>query len=179
MQVDYVIVGVGSVGCVMVYCLFEVGKFVIIVEYGGMDVGLFIQMFVVLFYLMNMKFYDWGFQFELELYLGGCCMVILCGKVIGGLLLINGMIYVCGYVKDFDYWVDSGVVGWFYVDVLFYYKWMEYWYDGGYGGDVFWCGIDGLLYVSCGFCKNLLICVFVEVGCQVGYFVIGDYNGEQ
>lgn len=36
------IVGVGFVGCVMVYCLFEVGKFVIVIEYGGMDVGFLI-----------------------------------------------------------------------------------------------------------------------------------------
>lgn len=42
MILDYVIVGVGLVGCVLVYCLVKVGKCVDIIEYGGMDVGLFI-----------------------------------------------------------------------------------------------------------------------------------------
>lgn len=143
-QFDFIIVGVGFVGCVLVDCFLEdLCNCVFVLEFGGMDVGFFIQMLVVFFYLMNMVFYDWGYQSELELYLGGCRFVILCGKVIGGFFLINGMVYVCGYVCDFDIWEDMGVSGWGYCYVLFYYKCMEM----SYGGQDGWCGIDGLMKV--------------------------------
>lgn len=86
--------------------------------------------------------------------------MMLCGKVVGGLFLINGMVFVCGYVCDFDYWCDSGVEGWGYVDVLFYFWCMEMLYS--VVSD--YCGSEGLLYVMCGLCKNLLFDVFIWVG---------------
>lgn len=179
MRADYVIVGAGSAGCAMAFRLSQAGKSVIVLEYGGTDAGPFIQMPGALSYPMNMKRYDWGYQSEPEPHLGGRRMATPRGKVIGGSSSINGMIYVRGHARDFDYWRDSGAKGWGYADVLPYFKRMENWHDGGHGGDAAWRGTHGPLYVTRGKRDNPLTKAFVEAGRQAGYQVTGDYNGHQ
>jgi choline dehydrogenase len=180
MEADFVIVGAGSAGCAMAYRLSEDGKYsVLVVEYGGTDAGPLIQMPAALSYPMNMPLYDWGFQSEPEPYLDGRRLATPRGKVIGGSSSINGMVYVRGHAKDFDYWEESGASGWAYKDVLPYYKRMESWDDSGHGGDAAWRGHDGPLHVTRGPRENPLYQAFVNAGRQAGYQVTGDYNGEQ
>ena len=179
MEAEYVIIGAGSAGCAAAYRLTEAGHSVIVVEYGGTDAGPFIQMPGALSYPMNMKRYDWGFQTEPEPHLGGRRLATPRGKVIGGSSSINGMIYVRGHAKDYDFWRDSGAEGWGYSDVLPYFKRMENWHDGGHGGDPEWRGTDGPLHVTRGKRDNPLVQAFVEAGRQAGYEVTGDYNGHQ
>ena len=179
MRADYVIVGAGSAGCAIAYRLAEAGKQVLVIEYGGSDLGPFIQMPAALSYPMNMKMYDWGLKTEPEPHLGGRTLVTPRGKVIGGSSSINGMIYVRGHARDFDHWAEEGAQGWAYADVLPYFKRMEAWHDGGHGGDPAWRGTDGPLHVTRGPRKNPLTRAFVEAGAQAGYPVSGDYNGEQ
>ena len=92
MRADYVIVGAGSAGCAIAYRLAEAGKQVLVIEYGGSDLGPFIQMPAALSYPMNMKMYDWGLKTEPEPHLGGRTLVTPRGKVIAGSSSINGMI---------------------------------------------------------------------------------------
>ncbi len=179
MQADYVIVGAGSAGCAIAYRLAEAGKQVLVIEYGGTDVGPLIQMPAALSYPMNMKQYDWGMKSEPEPHLGGRQLVTPRGKVIGGSSSINGMIYVRGHACDYDHWAESGAHGWAYADVLPYFKRMEHWHDSGHGGDPAWRGKDGPLHVTRGPRKNPLTRAFVEAGRQAGYQVTDDYNGEQ
>ncbi len=180
MEADYVIVGAGSAGCAMAYRLSEDGKHsVLVIEYGGTDVGPFIQMPAALSYPMNMPMYDWGYSSEPEPYLGGRSLVTPRGKVVGGSSSINGMVYVRGHANDFDHWEESGAKGWAYKDVLPYYKRMESWNSGGHGGDASWRGSDGPLHVTRGPRKNPLYQAFVDAGRQAGYQITGDYNGEQ
>lgn len=180
MEADYVIVGAGSAGCAMAYRLSEDGKHsVIVIEYGGTDVGPLIQMPAALSYPMNMSLYDWGFSSEPEPYLDGRSLVTPRGKVVGGSSSINGMVYVRGHAKDFDYWDESGATGWAYKDVLPYYKRMESWDSGGHGGDAAWRGTDGPLHVTRGPRDNPLFQAFVDAGREAGYQVTDDYNGEQ
>lgn len=180
MNADFVIIGAGSAGCAMAYRLSEDGKHtVLVIEYGGSDIGPFIQMPAALSYPMNMKTYDWGFLSEPEPYLNGRKLATPRGKVIGGSSSINGMVYVRGHAKDYDHWDESGAKGWAYADVLPYFKRMENWHSGGHGGDKSWRGRNGPLHVSRGPRKNPLFKAFVDAGRQAGYQTTDDYNGEQ
>lgn len=179
MQADYVIVGAGSAGCAMAYRLAEAGRTVLVIEYGGSDIGPFINMPGALSYPMNMKLYDWGFRTVPEPHLGGRELACPRGKVIGGSSSINGMIYVRGHAGDYDHWAESGADGWSYADVLPYFKRMEDWHDGGRGGDASWRGKGGPLHVTRGPGQNPLTRAFIEAGGQAGYHLTDDYNGEK
>jgi len=180
MDADFVIIGAGSAGCAMAYRLSEEGEHsVLVIEYGGSDIGPLIQMPAALSYPMNMKTYDWGFQSEPEPHLDNRKLATPRGKVVGGSSSINGMVYVRGHAKDFDHWDESGATGWSYADVLPYYKRMENWHSRGHGGNPEWRGTDGPLHVTRGPRKNPLFNAFVKAGKQAGYQTTDDYNGEQ
>ncbi|MEM9224233.1 MAG: choline dehydrogenase [Pseudomonadota bacterium] len=179
-EADYVIVGSGSAGSALAARLSEDGKHsVLVLEYGGSDGSVFIQMPGALSFPMNMARYDWGFSSEPEPHLGGRRVVTPRGKVIGGSSSINGMVYVRGHAMDFDHWAEMGAAGWAYADVLPYYKRMEHWHDGGHGGDPSWRGSSGPLHVTRGKRDNPLFHAFVEAGRQAGFEVTTDYNGEK
>ena len=180
MNPDYIIVGSGSAGSAMAYRLSEDGQHnVLVIEFGGTDVGPLIQMPAALSYPMNMKMYDWGYSSEPEPHLDNRTLVTPRGKVVGGSSSINGMVYVRGHAKDYEHWEEQGAKGWGYGDVLPYFKRMENWHDGGHGGDPTWRGTDGPLHVTRGPRKNPLFQAFVDAGRQAGYEVTDDYNGEK
>ncbi|GAB1581351.1 choline dehydrogenase [Phyllobacterium phragmitis] len=176
MEADFVIIGSGSAGSALAYRLSENGKHsVIVIEYGGTDIGPFIQMPAALSFPMNMATYDWGFASEPEPHLSGRSLVTPRGKVIGGSSSINGMVYVRGHARDFDHWAESGARGWAYADVLPYFKRME----NSHGGEEGWRGTDGPLHVQRGSRRNPLFQAFVEAGKQAGFEVTNDYNGSK
>ncbi|UCH75054.1 MAG: choline dehydrogenase [Rhodospirillales bacterium] len=175
-EADYVIVGAGSAGCAMAYRLSEDGRHsVVVVEYGGSDMGPFIQMPAALSYPMNMRRYDWGYWSEPEPHLGGRRLACPRGKVIGGSSSINGMVYVRGHACDYDHWDEQGATGWAYKDMLPYFERMEH----AHGGQEGWRGVDGPLHVTRGARRNPLFDAFIEAGRQAGYQVTEDYNGEK
>lgn len=180
MTADYIIIGAGSAGCTMAYRLSEDGtKKVTVVEYGGSDWGPFIQMPGALSYPMNMTRYDWGYRSEPEPFLDGRRLAAPRGKVIGGSSSINGMVYVRGHARDYDYWAASGAIGWSGANVLPYFQRQENWNPSGQGGDRSVRGNNGPLYVKRGTRENPLNKAFVEAGRQAGYPVTNDYNGIQ
>ena len=180
MRADFVIIGSGSAGSAMAHRLSEDGKHkVIVLEFGGTDIGPLIQMPGALSYPMGMSRYDWGFKSEPEPGLGGRRLATPRGKVIGGSSSINGMVYVRGHARDFDHWAETGAAGWSYADVLPYYKRMENWHASGHGGDPDWRGTDGPLHVTRGRRDNPLFKTFVEAGKQAGFQTTDDYNGQK
>lgn len=148
---------------------------VLVLEYGGTDMGPLIQMPAALSYPMNMAHYDWGYRSEPEPHLGGRQLVCPRGKVVGGSSSINGMVYVRGHARDFDHWADQGADGWGYADVLPYFQRME----TSHGGQTGWRGTQGPLHVTRGRRANPLYHAFVEAGAQAGFELTEDYNGEK
>ncbi|MEP9370970.1 choline dehydrogenase [Mesorhizobium sp. KR1-2] len=176
LEADFVIVGSGSAGAAMAYRLSEDGKHsVIVIEYGGSDVGPLIQMPSALSIPLNMPLYDWGFSTEPEPHLGGRVLATPRGKVLGGSSSINGMVYVRGHARDFDHWSEQGATGWAYADVLPYFKRME----DSQGGEDGWRGRGGPLHVQRGRRKNPLYAAFIEAGKQAGFELTDDYNGSK
>ncbi|MEO0977024.1 MAG: choline dehydrogenase [Pseudomonadota bacterium] len=173
---DFIIVGAGSAGCAMASRLSEdPNNRVLVLEFGGTDVGPLIQMPAALSYPMNMPIYDWGYESEPEPHLGGRRLATPRGKVIGGSSSINGMVYVRGHACDFDTWEEMGARGWGYRHVLPYYKRQEQNPQGQAG----WRGTDGPLHVKRGTKWNPLFHAFRDAGRQAGYEITEDYNGEK
>lgn len=176
LEADFVIIGSGSAGSAMAYRLSEDGKHsVIVIEFGGTDIGPLIQMPSALSIPLNMSLYDWGFASEPEPHLGGRVLATPRGKVIGGSSSINGMVYVRGHARDFDHWAEEGATGWGFADVLPYFKRMEN-NDGGEDG---WRGHGGPLHVQRGSRRNPLYGAFVDAGRQAGFELTDDYNGSK
>ncbi|MGB3899912.1 MAG: choline dehydrogenase [Mesorhizobium sp.] len=176
LEADFVIIGSGSAGSAMAYRLSEDGKHsVIVIEFGGTDMGPLIQMPSALSIPLNMSRYDWGFSSEPEPHLGGRVLATPRGKVLGGSSSINGMVYVRGHAQDYDHWAEEGATGWSYADVLPYFKRMET-SDGGEDG---WRGTGGPLHVQRGRRINPLYAAFIEAGRQAGFETTDDYNGSK
>ena len=171
---DYVIVGAGSAGCVLADRLTEDGRSsVLVLEYGGSDRSLWIQMPTALYIPMNMARYDWRYYSEPEPHLGGRRLHTPRGKVLGGSSSINGLVYVRGNALDFDGWEAEGAAGWGYRDVLPYFKRAE---RRAGGGDEY-RGAEGRLATRRGLLTNPLNTVWLEAGRQAGYARTTDMNG--
>jgi choline dehydrogenase len=173
---DYIIVGAGSAGCVLAGRLTEDARSsVLLLEYGGSDRSIFIQMPAALSIPMNSKAYNWGYRSEPEPHLGGRRIACPRGKVLGGSSSINGMVYVRGHPLDFERWEEEGAKGWGYRDVLPYFRRAESFQGSAdtYRGDA------GPLTTAHGRKSNPLYDAFIEAGRQAGYGVSADLNGER
>lgn len=175
-EFDYVIVGAGSAGCVLAAQLSEDGRNrVLVLEFGGSDRSIFIQMPSALSIPMNMPRYNWFYETEPEPHLDNRRLSTPRGKVLGGSSSINGLVYVRGNPFDFDRWHEEGASGWAYRDVLPYFRRAETRAEGGneYRGD------RGPLHTTYGKLNNPLYRVWIEAAVMAGYPATADINGCQ
>jgi choline dehydrogenase len=175
---DYVIIGAGSAGCVLAARLSEdSGCNVLLMEAGGSDRSIYVQMPAALSIPMNLARFNWGYTSQAEPHLNGRVIDCPRGRVLGGSSSINGMVYVRGHPRDFDRWEELGADGWNYASCLPYFKKAESWVDG----ENDYRGGHGPLSVCAGnnMTGNLLYEAFIQAGHEAGYPVTDDYNGCQ
>jgi choline dehydrogenase len=172
---DYIIVGAGSAGCVLANRLSADPEVrVLLLEAGPSDWHPFVHMPAGLAKLIGQKGVNWDYNTAPEANLGGRRLWWPRGKVLGGSSSINAMCYIRGNRADYDEWDDLGATGWYWDNVLPYFKRSE----GNVRGASALHGGDGPLGVSDPVYQNPLSPVFIEAGHQAGLPLTQDFNGE-
>ena len=173
-QYDYIVVGAGSAGCVLANRLTDDGKTrVLLLEFGGSDRSIYIQMPAALAYPMNTKRWNWHYESEPEPHLNNRQLHCPRGKGLGGSSSINGLVYVRGNPLDFERWEEEGARGWGYAQVLPYFKRSETRKEGGNA----YRGGDGPLSTTYGTLDNPLHQAWQDAEVEAGYELTEDYNG--
>ncbi|WP_053121768.1 choline dehydrogenase [Pseudomonas sp. P1.31] len=172
---DYIIIGAGSAGCVLANRLSEdPDTSVLVLEFGGSDRSVVIQMPSAFSIPMNTKKYNWRYETEPEPFLNGRRIHCPRGKVLGGSSSINGLVYIRGHACDFDEWESLGAQGWGYRNCLPYFKRAEHYEAGGDN----YRGQTGPLHTTNGnHMKNPLYGAWVQAGAEAGYIKTDDCNG--
>lgn len=172
-EVDFIVVGAGSAGCVLASRLSESRDVsVALLEAGGSDRHPLIQMPLAWMQVSAMERFGWGNVSEPEPHLDDRRQPLPRGKVLGGCSSINGTMYIRGAAADYDSWRDAGLRGWGYEDVLPYFKRAESnWRGAGpeHGG-------DGPLSVTPLKVHDVLYPAFLETARTMGFPATSDFN---
>ncbi len=173
---DYVIVGAGTAGCVVARRLADSGATVLLIEAGGSDRTVWIQLPIGYGRTFFDKRINWMYDTEVVPGLNGRSSYWPRGKVIGGSGSINAMVHVRGQPHDFDDWATLGNAGWGWKDVLPYFIKAE---DHDLGESA-WHGIGGPQHVTNISKKAHPLCTrFIAAGEALGLPFSPDLNGEQ
>ncbi|MEH6772377.1 MAG: GMC family oxidoreductase N-terminal domain-containing protein [Cereibacter changlensis] len=172
---DYIIVGAGSAGSVLAERLSAGGRRrVVVLEAGGSDRRLFVQMplgYGKLFYDPSV---NWMYRTEPDPGLAGQADFWPRGKVLGGSSSINAMVWIRGHRQDYEDWQAAGNPGWGWDEVLSAYRAME---DNEAGGDAF-RGKGGPLFVSANRDGlHPLVTCYIDACAQAGLAFNPDFNG--
>ena len=176
MEVDYLIVGGGSAGCVIAARLAEAGgASVCPLEAGPRDRSILFH-WPAGFARMTKGVASWGWSTVPQRHLGGRELWFTQARVIGGGSSINAQIYTRGNPEDYDIWSrDCGREGWSYAELLPYFRRAEAneRYDNGFHGT------DGPLGVSVPRAALPICEAFLKAGQQFGLPFNPDFNGAE
>lgn len=172
-EVDYIIVGAGSAGCVLANRLTADGKHtVLLLEAGPADRYPWIHIPIGYAKTMFHDRYNWGFKTEPEAYLGGRSIYQPRGKVLGGSSSINGLMYIRGQRNDYDHWAELGYGNWAWSECLPYFRKLEH----NDLGDSPTRGTGGPLWASTVAGGGKLADAFIEAGSSMGVPIVNDFN---
>jgi choline dehydrogenase len=173
-EVDYIVVGAGSAGCVLANRLTQSGEHrVLLLEAGPADRNPWIHVPLGYGKLFKDRRVNWLYETEPEPELDGRVIYQPRGKVLGGSSSINGLIYIRGQREDFDHWRQLGNVGWGFEDVVPYFKRSE---DQARGPSELH-GVGGPLCVSDPTEPHELCDAFIAASRDVGIATNEDFNG--
>ena len=177
MDIDYIIVGAGSAGCVLADRLTANGKHrVLLLEAGGSDRRFFVQMPLGYGKTIYDKTCNWMYQAEPDPGLNGQRDYYPRGRILGGSSSINAMVYIRGHAEDYEDWKRDGNIGWGWDDVLPVYKRMEDYAAGdrayrGIGGPLHITGLDDDAHSLCQ--------PFIQAAVAAGLKYNPDFNGAE
>jgi choline dehydrogenase len=172
---DYVVVGAGSAGSVVVRRLVEAGHSVHVIEAGPADTDPAIHSLQGWPMLLGGP-QDWGVFTTPQQHANNRRLFWPRGKVLGGSSSLNGMIYIRGHSSDYERWAQvTGDPSWGWDKVLPLFKRSEAYELGGddYHGAV------GPLPVSTISDPHPLSEAFVEAALALGHKWIDDFNAEE
>jgi len=175
LQVDFIIIGAGSAGCVLANELSaDKSCTVLLLEAGPMDRSLFIHIPAGVYRVFRDPALNWNYFTAEEDGLCGRSISTPRGRVVGGSSSINSMVYMRGHRLDYDGWAkEFDLPEWGFSNCLPYFIAGEKYKNAANE----WRGRNGRLGVKKADYPDPLYDAFLEAGTQSGQGRSDDLNG--
>lgn len=173
-NLDYIIVGAGSAGCVLANRLTENPSCnVLLVEAGAAKQPINVKI-PAAYSKLHFSDQNWNFFTAPQKKVNNRRMYQPRGKLMGGSSAVNCMAYIRGNAEDYNDWLKWGNKGWGYQDILPYFKKSEQ----NRNIENKFHGISGPLSVSYSRYETPLTKAFIEANDEVGIAYNPDFNGK-